>query len=580
MWLWRIFKAINLNKRIYYVIRFFVFLFSFLMFFFFIICLVYDIVLFYEWEFYYSVLRINIGFVFDKFSLVFLSTVSLISRIILGYSKYYISMEKNFFRFLLVLLLFVFSICLLITRSNLVGLILGWDGLGLSSYVLVIFYQNEFSCSAGILTVLSNRVGDVCILLSIGLMYSYGTWSFILIYGNIWFCLRCFIMLAGFTKRAQIPFSAWLPAAMAAPTPVSALVHSSTLVTAGVFVFVRFYYCIDKNVCLIILVRSIITMFIAGLGAMFEADFKKIIALSTLRQLGLIIIEVGLGFIDIAFCHLIVHALFKSVLFICAGVIIHTNRNLQDNRKLGGLVISSPVLRMIFGVRNISLCGFPFLSGFFSKDLILEGFFGVGVISFLLTFMVILGIGFTVYYRFRFIFLANRKWSGFFRVRCWLDRPFRVVYFSLLLYFFSIFGGFIILSFLFCDYVFILTVNQKYYVILISFLFLIFLVCVVNCRVFNFEVKFFYFLRKMWFIPYLSSIYVNFFLKKGGIGLKYLDKGWLEYYGGQGFRSLFLLYSSKIQFSQVSLVIFSYFLRSVFVLLIFMFFLYLSNYFL
>ena len=168
--------------------------------------------------------------------------------------------------------------------------------MGLISYALVIYYQNEKSANAGMLTALSNRVGDVAILIRISIMFRMGGWNFIFIEGVLSWGLLCYIVLAAMTKRAQIPFSAWLPAAMAAPTPVSALVHSSTLVTAGVYLLVRFSPRLSGTVGQgVLLVLARLTMFIAGLGANFETDLKKIIALSTLSQLGVIITILSLG---------------------------------------------------------------------------------------------------------------------------------------------------------------------------------------------------------------------------------------------------------------------------------------------
>jgi len=194
------------------------------------------------------------------------------------------------------------------------------------------------------------------------------------------------VILAAITKRAQIPFSAWLPAAMAAPTPVSALVHSSTLVTAGVYLLIRFRYIIGHRNFLFFI--GVFTIFISGLGANYEIDLKKIIALSTLSQLGLIIITLGLGLTEYAFFHLITHAIFKSLLFLCAGVFIHSMGDLQDIRSMGGLIISCPATSFYFICSSMALCGFPFISGFYSKDIILELFFltKINIFIFLIVF--------------------------------------------------------------------------------------------------------------------------------------------------------------------------------------------------
>lgn len=182
------------------------------------------------------------------------------------------------------------------------------------------------------------------------------------------------ILLAAITKRAQIPFSSWLPAAMAAPTPVSALVHSSTLVTAGVFLLFRFYPTLCQTLIFnkVLIIIATLTTLIAGLRAITECDIKKIIALSTLSQLGVIIISLGLGAPTLAFFHLITHALFKALLFICAGTLIHLHHHSQDLRFMGQLQNQIPLISSSLIIANLALCGSPFLAGFYSKDLILE----------------------------------------------------------------------------------------------------------------------------------------------------------------------------------------------------------------
>lgn len=181
------------------------------------------------------------------------------------------------------------------------------------------------------------------------------------------------ILLGAVTKRAQIPFSAWLPMAMAAPTPVSALVHSSTLVTAGVYLIIRINnFYLGGALRMGLMYISICTIFMAGVGASLETDLKKIIALSTLSQLGVIIIILSVGYINLAFFHLLTHAIFKAILFLCAGVVIHGEGGSQDIRSMGLIYKLRPLVRMCMGLANLALSGFPFLSGFYSKDMLLE----------------------------------------------------------------------------------------------------------------------------------------------------------------------------------------------------------------
>jgi len=191
---------------------------------------------------------------------------------------------------------------------------------------------------------------------------------------KIKFFFLLIIILAAITKRAQIPFSSWLPAAIAAPTPVSALVHSSTLVTAGVYLLIRFNYYLNFNKYFLffLLLLGSLTILISGIGANYEIDFKKIIALSTLSQLGLIMRILSLGYIKLAFFHLLTHALFKALLFLCAGIFIHRIINFQDIRISGGFNNQLIIVIIFFNISRLALCGMPFLAGFYSKDIILE----------------------------------------------------------------------------------------------------------------------------------------------------------------------------------------------------------------
>jgi NADH-ubiquinone oxidoreductase chain 5 len=185
--------------------------------------------------------------------------------------------------------------------------------------------------------------------------------------------LLAIIVFVASTKSAQLPFSSWLPAAMAAPTPVSSLVHSSTLVTAGVYLLIRINYLLAIYEALWgISLLGAVTMCIAGIRAIGEVDIKKVVALSTLSQLGLMFMTLGIGLPLLAFFHLAAHAYFKAIIFMCAGGIIHRIKEYQDLRTLGGAANSMPISISVFLVANLRLCGLPFMAGFFSKDLILE----------------------------------------------------------------------------------------------------------------------------------------------------------------------------------------------------------------
>lgn len=346
-----------------------------------------------------------ITLVFDNTRLLYSTVVILISANVLRFSTVYIRDDKFINRFTILVVAFIISINLLIYIPHLIILLLGWDGLGITSFILVIYYQNPKSLRAGLITALTNRIGDVAILLSIAWTLSQGHWNILHIdLENRNKVIQIIaITIAAITKRAQIPFSRWLPAAIAAPTPVSALVHSSTLVTAGVFLLIRFYpflrsVKIFNNFILFVAVSTII---IAGIRATTECDMKKIIALSTLRQLGIIITRIGLGFPQIAFIHIVIHALFKALLFICAGNLIRIHRHAQDLRWIGNTLNSAPVTSTCILIANTALCGFPFISGFYSKDLIIETALFSEQNRFIVL-LILLSVGFTSFYSMRF----------------------------------------------------------------------------------------------------------------------------------------------------------------------------------
>ena len=467
-----------------------------------LILLLFDLIYILEWEIFSLNGRIvEIVIIFDWIRTMFLSFVLFISSLVIYYRKDYILEELNLNRFILLVLLFVFSILILILRPNLIRILLGWDGLGLVSYCLVIYYQNIKSFNAGILTALSNRLGDVAFLLRIAWILNYGRWNFIfyleLIKVDIEIrIIGLLIVFAGITKRAQIPFSSWLPAAIAAPTPVSALVHSSTLVTAGVYLLIRFnFLIINRNLSFFLLLISGLTIFIAGLGANFEFDLKKIIALSTLSQLGLIMRILSLGFYKLAFFHLLTHALFKALLFICAGVIIHNIKNSQDIRDMGKLIIYMPLTLICLNVANLALCGLPFLSGFYSKDLILEMVLirNINIFSYFLFFF---STGLTVIYSFRLFYYTFFKFLGHSSLNFINDRSFIIQKSICLLLIFAIFGGSIInwLIFPFLPLV-CLTFLLKILILVICFLggILGFLIANINFYTFNKSLKFYFF---------------------------------------------------------------------------------------
>lgn len=471
--------------------------------------------------------RINLEILlfFDWIRVLFIRIVLFISSIVLIYRIEYMLGEIFLKRYYYLVLLFVFSIILIILSPNIIRIIFGWDGLGLVSFCLVVFYQNYISYNSGILTVLINRFGDLIILMVIRIIIVYGRWNLFIIKKIK--LLVIIIIIARITKRAQLPFSSWLPKAIAAPTPVSALVHSSTLVTAGVYLIIRFYKFLNINkVNDILLFISILTMFISGLIANFEYDLKKIIALSTLRQLGLILIILSVGFPLIALYHLLTHAIFKSLLFIRAGSIIHLISNNQDIRIIGKLREYIPFSIMSLQLSLISLCGFPFFSGFYSKDLIIEliYFNNINLFIFILS---LISLIFTVIYSFRLIYYIYFREKKIMLINFLYERRIIIISIFILIIISIIIGIYINWLFFIDEWVFLI-ITKKMITILFILLGVVIFIILKIINLINFYYLS-YFFSSIWFLDYLYQWVVKPILFFRRLIFK-LDKRWYEYF--------------------------------------------------
>ncbi|YP_001083062.1 NADH dehydrogenase subunit 5 (mitochondrion) [Mizuhopecten yessoensis] len=349
----------------------------------------------------YSSCGYSIEVLVDRVGLIFSGVVFLVSGCVFKFSDFYMRGEPYSSRFHCLLMCFVFSMVLFIFIPNLFGLMLGWDGLGIFSFLLIIFYPASSSLSAGFFTALTNRLGDsfiILVMLFSGL--SLGETSCL---GEGLGFLGFFLALGSMTKSAQYPFSSWLPQAMAAPTPVSSLVHSSTLVTAGVFLIIRYCEGLSGGVLSVLQWSSLITLMISGVAACLEYDLKKVVALSTLSQVSLMMFSVSVGFPALAFFHLVAHAVTKALLFICVGLIIKGYG--QDLRRLSSCFKEAPEVKWYFISSCAGLCGFPFFSGFYSKEMILETLF-MSELSVVGTFLFLVGVFSTGYYSARLIFFC------------------------------------------------------------------------------------------------------------------------------------------------------------------------------
>nr|WIL07542.1 NADH dehydrogenase subunit 5 [Nyctemera adversata] len=573
----------NMKYSICYISFFFLFMLSMFNFLMMIYFIMNDLVIFLEWEIVsFNSFTIVMSVLFDWMSLLFMMFVFLISSVVIYYSKSYMSSELNLSRFIILVLLFVSSMMLLIISPNIISILLGWDGLGLVSYLLVIYYQNLKSYNAGMLTALSNRIGDVLILMTISWMVNYGGWNYIFyleFMKNDWEMklVSMMIILAAMTKSAQIPFSSWLPAAMAAPTPVSALVHSSTLVTAGVYLLIRFnFLLVDTFFLKMLLLFSGLTMFMAGVTANYEFDLKKIIALSTLSQLGLMMSILSMGLPNLAFFHLLTHAMFKALLFMCAGVIIHMMNDMQDIRFMGGIGIYIPLTSLCMNISNMALCGIPFLAGFYSKDLILElvSFSNLNLLVFLLYYI---STGLTMFYTIRLIMYLMIGDYNLISVYNLYDEDYIMLKSMFILLFMSVVSGSFLSWMIFSyPYMIYLPFNLKMMVIYVSLVGGLMGYLISNMSIYSIN-KFllFYnlssFLSLMWFMPNLSTYGLSYgFLNFGQNLLKTVDMGWSELYSGWGMVMILKKYSIFYNFYQnnnLKIYLFSFVLWMFFMLM-------------
>nr|AGC22234.1 NADH dehydrogenase subunit 5 [Anopheles minimus] len=543
-----------------------------------------DLVYFIEWEILsLQSMSIVMTFLFDWMSLMFMSFVLLISSLVIFYSNQYMEEDYNINRFILLVLMFVMSMMMLIISPNLISILLGWDGLGLVSYCLVIYFQNVKSYNAGMLTALSNRIGDVALLLAIAWMLNYGSWNYIfyldMMKNNVeMMIIGALVMLAAMTKSAQIPFSSWLPAAMAAPTPVSALVHSSTLVTAGVYLLIRFNdLLMNWWMSQFLLLISGLTMFMAGLGANFEFDLKKIIALSTLSQLGLMMSILSMGFYKLAFFHLLTHALFKALLFMCAGSIIHNMKNSQDIRMMGSLSMSMPLTCSCFNVANLALCGMPFLAGFYSKDLILEMVM-LSYVNIFIFFLFFFSTGLTVCYSFCLCFYSMTGDFNSSSLHPLNDSGWTMLFSICFLTIMAVIGGSLLSWLMFLNPIMIcLPLDMKMLTLFVCLFGGIIGYLLSNVKLFFVNKALYYynftnFVGSMWFMPVISTLgVVNYPLKLGLYSYKSFDQGWSEFFGSQMIYfqlKNYSLYLQEFQKNNLKIYLLSYMLWFIILLML------------
>jgi len=364
----------------------------------------------------FNKLSIPFSFLVDRLSVLMLLIVTGVGFLIHVYSIGYMKDDSGFNRFFSYMNLFVFFMLLLVLGSNYLILFIGWEGVGLSSYLLIGFwFKNQEYNNAAKKAFIMNRIGDLGFLLALFLLIQqFGGLNYAEIFsksstipaGNLTITLITLLLFAGAVgKSAQIPLFTWLPDAMAGPTPVSALIHAATMVTAGVYMVARsnMLFILAPATLMTISVIGIATALLAGCIAILQNDIKKILAYSTVSQLGFMFVALGSGAFTGAMFHLTTHAFFKALLFLAAGSVIHALNGEQDIRKMGGLKDKIPVTFRLFLVGSLAIAGIPPFAGFFSKDMILLGAFHSGYLIWTLSVVAAL---MTAFYMFRLLFIV------------------------------------------------------------------------------------------------------------------------------------------------------------------------------
>ncbi|MBK5259519.1 MAG: NADH-quinone oxidoreductase subunit L [Thermoanaerobaculia bacterium] len=364
----------------------------------------------------------DIAFQLDPLSIVMLMVVTWVGFLIHVYSAGYMAHEEGYWRYFAYLNLFLAAMLILILGSSYLFMFVGWEGVGLCSYLLIgFYYDRDFAAAAGKKAFIVNRIGDFGFLIAMFLMFAYlGSVDFAQVSqramgsgidGGLITAICLFLFLGAAGKSAQIPLYVWLPDAMAGPTPVSALIHAATMVTAGVYMVARtnvLYRLSPTAMAVVATVGALTALFAATIGVR-QNDIKKVLAYSTVSQLGFMFIGVGVGAFSAGVFHLVTHAFFKACLFLGAGSVIHAMSGEQDIRKMGGLWKKIPITAWTFLIATIAIAGFPPFAGFFSKDEILASAFstpyfpGLGKLIYVLGTIAAL---FTAFYMFRLFYLT------------------------------------------------------------------------------------------------------------------------------------------------------------------------------
>jgi NADH-ubiquinone oxidoreductase chain 5 len=363
-------------------------------------------------------LNVSWAFNFDSLTVSMLIPVLIVSSLVHVYSIGYMSHDPHNQRFFSYLSLFTFMMIILVTANNFLLMFVGWEGVGVCSYLLVSFWFTRIAANQSSLAAfLTNRVGDAFLTVGMfAMLWAFGNIDYTTIFSlapyfneNVIIIIGICLLIGAMAKSSQVGLHVWLPMAMEGPTPVSALIHAATMVTAGVYLLMRTSPLIEysSTILLLCLWLGAITTVFSSLVGLFQQDIKKVIAYSTMSQLGMMVIAVGLSSYNIALFHLVNHAFYKGLLFLGAGAVIHAVADNQDFRKYGGLISYLPLTYSVMLIASLSLVAFPFMTGFYSKDFIIESAYGqYHLSSIVVYFIATIGAMFTTLYSVKVLYLT------------------------------------------------------------------------------------------------------------------------------------------------------------------------------
>lgn len=516
--------------------------------------------------------------IYDKQNIIMINLISIVTLIVVFYSFWYLDGDPHITRFISYLLLFAFTMYLLVLSNNYILMFGGWECVGLMSYLLINYWSSSLNSNkSAFKAILFNKIGDISYLFALILLYFlYNNFSISnLPTHSSWLSFFFFAFLfAALAKSAQFFFHCWLGDAMAGPTPVSALLHAATMVTAGIFILLRinlYISILDYNYILLFL--GALTIIFAGFSAIYQYDIKRIIAFSTCSQIGYMFINNGLytssDISNSSLFHLFTHGFFKALLFLTAGILIHNLYNEQDIRRYGGLLFKFPLSFIFFLIGTLAIISFPFLSGYYSKEAILfNSFLSFSNISSFFFFILLFGALLTTIYSFKLLFLSFFGYSNSSNSYSFNNTNTEIPT-SLLLFIIPLLLGSIFIGYLSNEYFLGLGVNNIS--ILHSFIPSILVLLPIFTLILGFilslsDIPFYYsylfasfFNRRLFLDPLFNYFFASpLFSLAYHLSFKFFDRGFLEFFGPIGIFRLFYYFPNTYTLNNQSLLNFSY----------------------